>query len=63
MKNETVSNTIYKAKWQWLTPEILATQETEIRRIVGQSQPRQIVLRPYLTNNITKKGWWSGSRC
>jgi hypothetical protein len=28
---------------QWLTPVILATQEAVIRRIVVQSQPRQIV--------------------
>jgi hypothetical protein len=27
----------------WLTPVIPATQEAEIRRIVVQSQPRQIV--------------------
>jgi hypothetical protein len=27
----------------WLTPEILATQEAEIRRIAVQNQPRQIV--------------------
>jgi hypothetical protein len=27
----------------WLTPVILATQETEIRRIAIQSQSRQIV--------------------
>jgi hypothetical protein len=31
------------ARCQWLTPIILATQEAEIRRIVVQSQPRQIV--------------------
>jgi hypothetical protein len=29
---------------QWLTPVIPATQETAIRRITVQSQPRQIVL-------------------
>jgi hypothetical protein len=28
-----------------LTPVILATQEAEIRRIVVQSQPQQIVLK------------------
>jgi hypothetical protein len=31
------------ARRQQLTPVILATQEAEIRRIVVQSQPRQIV--------------------
>jgi hypothetical protein len=28
---------------QWLMPIILATQETEIRRIAAQSQPGQMV--------------------
>jgi hypothetical protein len=31
------------ARHQWLTPVILAVQEAEIRRIVLQSQPGQIV--------------------
>jgi hypothetical protein len=49
---------------QWLTPVILANQEAEIRRIVVQSQPRQISGRPYLKKtHHKKKGWWSGSRC
>jgi hypothetical protein len=35
---------------------ILATQEAEIRRITVQSQPGQIVLRPYLKETLhTKK--------
>jgi hypothetical protein len=31
------------ARHQWLPPVILATQETEIRKITVRSQPRQIV--------------------
>jgi hypothetical protein len=34
-----------KARHWWLTPIILATREAEIRRIVVQRQPRQIVPR------------------
>jgi hypothetical protein len=49
---------------QWLTLVILPTQEAEIRKIMVQSQPRQIV-RETLSQKkpITKKGWESGSRC
>jgi hypothetical protein len=32
-----------RARCWWLTPEILGTQEAEIRRIVFQGQPGQIV--------------------
>jgi hypothetical protein len=33
------------ARGQWLTPVTLATWEAEIRRIVVQGQPGQIVLK------------------
>jgi hypothetical protein len=36
-------------------PVIPATQEAEIRRIMIQSQPRQIVVRPYLEKAHHKK--------
>jgi hypothetical protein len=45
-------------------PIILATQEAEMRRIEVQSQPWQIVLwDPISKKPVTKKGWWSSSRC
>jgi hypothetical protein len=45
-------------------PVILAVQEAEIRRIVVSSQSRQIACEtPISKKSITKKGWWSGSRC
>jgi hypothetical protein len=37
-------------------PVILATQEAEIRRITGQSQPRQIVCKTLLKKPFTKRG-------
>jgi hypothetical protein len=48
------------ARYQWLTPVILATQEAEIRRIVVRSQPRQIVLKTLSLKNPSE-GWWTGS--
>jgi hypothetical protein len=43
---------------------ILATQDAEIRRITVSSQPRANSSRDsFLKIVITKKGWWSGSRC
>jgi hypothetical protein len=45
-------------------PVILATKEAENRRIVVQSQTRQIVCETLSQKKpITKKGWWSGARC
>jgi hypothetical protein len=45
-----------EARSWWLTPVILAIQEAEIRRIMVQSQPRQIVHKTLLKKPITKKG-------
>jgi hypothetical protein len=53
----------YGSCW-WLTPVVLATQEAEIRRIVVQSQPGQIVLKNLSGKKPSQiKGWWSGSGC
>jgi hypothetical protein len=40
------------ASHQWFTPIILTTQETEIRRMVVHSQPRQIVFCETLSQKI-----------
>jgi hypothetical protein len=41
---------------------ILATQESEIKRITVRSQSGQIVCKSLLKTAITKKrGWWNGS--
>jgi hypothetical protein len=56
---------LLRARHWWLKPIILAIQEAEIRRIMVQSQPRQIVPETLSISQkpITEKAWWSGSRC
>jgi hypothetical protein len=49
-----------KARHQWLTPAILATWEAEIRRIMVQSQPRQIVPETLSQKYPTPKKGLSG---
>jgi hypothetical protein len=44
-----------KAKHQWLTLIILATQEAEIRRITVQARPGKQFIRPYLPKYPTRK--------
>jgi hypothetical protein len=44
------------ARCWWFTPVILATQEAKIRRIVVQSQPRQIVRALSQKKTLHKKG-------
>jgi hypothetical protein len=54
------SNYLYqetgKLGGRWLTPVILATQEAEIRRIIVQSHPRQIVHEILFQKTHNKKG-------
>jgi hypothetical protein len=55
-KTESASQVVYYYN--------LSYSEAEIRRIMVCRRPRQIVLwNPIMKKPITKKDWWSGSRC
>jgi hypothetical protein len=55
MGKVTSSKRDVRTKHWWLTPVILATQETEIRRIVVQSQPGQKVHETLSQKNPSQK--------
>jgi hypothetical protein len=44
-----------KTRYWWLTPIILATQEADIRRIMVQSQPKQIVHKTLSQKHSSQK--------
>jgi hypothetical protein len=51
MRMVIIKNT---SRCRWLAPEILATQEAEIRRIVVQSQPGQTVYKTLSRKTLHK---------
>jgi hypothetical protein len=54
LKKERTLGKIYSGR-RWLTFVILATQEAEIRRIVAQSQHREIVQETLSQKLLTQK--------
>jgi hypothetical protein len=50
-----MEGTACKARCWWITPVILATQEAEIRTMVVQSQPREVVLEPLSRKTLHKQ--------
>jgi hypothetical protein len=53
--NKILSKNQKQARCQWLTSVILVTQEAEIRRIMVQSQPGQIVHETLSRKNSSEK--------
>jgi hypothetical protein len=53
---------LYSAWCLWLMPVILATQAAEIRRIMVQSQPGQIVYKTPSQKYLTKKRAGGGAQ-
>jgi hypothetical protein len=47
----------YLARYQWFIPTILATWETELRRIVVQGHHRQIICETLPISKITREKW------
>jgi hypothetical protein len=45
---------------QWFTPVIVATWETEIRRVTVQGQSGQIVQKTHPISKITRANWTGG---
>jgi hypothetical protein len=60
--NKLYKTTILLSRYQWLMPVILSTWEAEIRRIMVQTQPMQIVRPISKINKAIRVGEvWEGA--
>jgi hypothetical protein len=53
---------VKRARHQWVTTVVLATQEAEIRRTAIELRQGKHFTISYLEKTQHKKGWWSSSR-